>query len=117
MDFSETIEACDLKVGRCRQLIEPMKVWKVKVISLPWPQGIYKRKSKLVFLRNYWAILTKFCMYAFRYKKIKKPEHDAGHMTRMAVITLFGKNPSTIFFSRTHGPISMNLGMLASGPP
>ena len=31
--FSETIEACDLKVGRCRQIIELMKVWKVKVIS------------------------------------------------------------------------------------
>ena len=26
MDFSETIAACDLKVGRCRQLIEIMKV-------------------------------------------------------------------------------------------
>ena len=25
-DFSETITACDLKVGRCRQLIEIMKV-------------------------------------------------------------------------------------------
>ena len=31
MDFSETIEACDMKVGRCRQLTEFMKVceyWK-----------------------------------------------------------------------------------------
>ena len=26
VDFSETIEACDLKVGRYRQLIEVMKV-------------------------------------------------------------------------------------------
>ena len=26
MDFSETIAACDLKVGRCRQLIEFIKV-------------------------------------------------------------------------------------------
>ena len=26
VDFSETIVACDLKVGRCRQLIEFMKV-------------------------------------------------------------------------------------------
>ena len=25
-DFLETIAACDLKVGRCRQLIEIMKV-------------------------------------------------------------------------------------------
>ena len=27
VDFSETIEACDLKVGRYRQLIEIMKVY------------------------------------------------------------------------------------------
>ena len=26
VDFSETIAACDLKVGGCRQLIEIMKV-------------------------------------------------------------------------------------------
>ena len=25
-DFSETIAACDLKVGRCKQLIEFMKI-------------------------------------------------------------------------------------------
>ena len=34
--FSETIAASDLKVGRWRQLIEFMKVLKVKVISLPY---------------------------------------------------------------------------------
>ena len=28
VDFSETIAACDLKVGRCRQLIEIMKICK-----------------------------------------------------------------------------------------
>ena len=27
VDFSETIAACDLKVGRCRQLIEILKVY------------------------------------------------------------------------------------------
>ena len=42
---------------------------------------------------------------------MKIHEHDAGHMTKMAAITLFGKNPSQIIFSRTHGPISMKLGM------
>ena len=36
MDFPETIAASDLKVGRCRQLIEFMKVLKVNVISLPY---------------------------------------------------------------------------------
>ena len=38
VDFAETIAACDLKVGRCGQVIEIMKVCelKVKVISLPY---------------------------------------------------------------------------------
>ena len=27
VDFSETVAACDQKVGRCRQLIEFMKVY------------------------------------------------------------------------------------------
>ena len=30
MDFSETITSCDLKVGRCRQLIEIMKVCEIE---------------------------------------------------------------------------------------
>ena len=31
VDFSETIEACDLKFGTCRQLIELMKVSEVSI--------------------------------------------------------------------------------------
>ena len=38
---------------------------------------------------------------------IKNP----GHMTKMAVVPIYGKNPSKIFFSRTAGPISTKLGM------
>ena len=34
-----------------------------------------------------------------------------GHMTKMAAMTIYGKNPSKIFFSRTGGPISTKLGM------
>ena len=39
VDFSETIAACDLKVGRFRQLIEIMKVckyWRSRSFSLPY---------------------------------------------------------------------------------
>ena len=32
--------------------------------------------------------------------------HDAGHMTKMAAMPIYGKNPSKIFFSGTGGPIS-----------
>ena len=46
--FSETIEACDLKVGRCRQLIELMKVWKVKVIY--W-KILFSRTGRLISMK------------------------------------------------------------------
>ena len=37
-------------------------------------------------------------------------QHDAGHMTKMAAMPVYGKNCSKIF-SITIGPISMKLGM------
>ena len=36
---------------------------------------------------------------------------NPGHMTKMAAMPIYGKNPSKIFFSRTGGPISTILGM------
>ena len=42
---------------------------------------------------------------------MKNCKHDAGHMTKMAAMPLYGKNPSQIFFSGTGGPISTKLGM------
>ena len=33
-----------------------------------------------------------------------------GHMTKMAAMPIYGKNPSKIFFSRTGGLISTKLG-------
>ena len=38
-------------------------------------------------------------------------KHNAGHMTKMAAMPIFGKTPSKSFFTGTRGPISMNLGM------
>ena len=40
---------------------------------------------------------------------------DAGHMTKMAAIPIYGKNPSKIFFSRTSRSIFMKLGMFHRG--
>ena len=34
-----------------------------------------------------------------------------GHMTKMAAMPIYGKNPSKIFFFRTSGPIFTKLGM------
>ena len=36
--------------------------------------------------------------------------NDPGHMTKMAAMPIYGKNPSKIFFSGTGGPISTKLG-------
>ena len=46
VDFSETIAACDLKVGRCRQLIEIMKLCE------------YLRSRSFVY-----HIYSRFCMF------------------------------------------------------
>ena len=37
--------------------------------------------------------------------------NNLGHMTKMAGMPIYGKNPSKLFFSGTTGPISMKLGM------
>ena len=74
--FAETIEACDLKVGRYRQLIDFMKVY-VSIEGqghyLTLAQGrvhTYKNSNRL-FSETTGPFITKFCMKAFRYKEMK----------------------------------------------
>ena len=38
-------------------------------------------------------------------------EHDAGHMTKMATMPIYGKNPSKIYISWIVGPITTKHGM------
>ena len=70
-----------------------MWVWKVKVISWPWPKDMNIQKFKLDFLRNYSADLNQIFMKAFRYKEMKIWWHDAGHMTKMAATPIYSKKP------------------------
>ena len=62
VDFSETIAASDLKIGRGRHLIEFIKVW---------PMVVYIQKFKLVFLRNYCAVLNQFFYESFQVQGIE----------------------------------------------
>ena len=41
---------------------------------------------------------------------MKNYSYDAGHMTKMAAMPIYGKNPSNIFFTGTDGHISTKLG-------
>ena len=42
-------------------------------------------------------------------------KYDAGHMTKMAAMPIYGKNLSNIFFTGNCGTISMKLGMYYLG--
>ena len=97
MDFSETIEACDLKIGRSRQLIDFMKVyeyWRSMSFLDLGPRSCTYKNSNLIFSETTVPFWTKFCMKAFRYKEMKTWWHDANHMTKMAAMSIYGKNPS-----------------------
>ena len=52
VDFSETITACDLTVGRCRQLFELMKVYEFSM-SRPYldhgPRSVTYENFNLLF--------------------------------------------------------------------
>ena len=57
MDFSGIILVYDIKVGRCSQLKECMKLlWvpKVKVIYWPWSTSVRFNIFKLLFINNRW---------------------------------------------------------------
>ena len=41
--------------------------------------------------------------------------NNPGHMTKMAAMPTYGKNPLKFFYSLTNGPISTELGMKHRG--
>ena len=63
MGFSETIAACDLKVGRYRQLIELRSFVSIKGPFLdPGPRSFTYGNFMLLFSETTGPFLTKFCM-------------------------------------------------------
>ena len=58
-----------------------------------------------------WPIKAKFYVEPPWEGGTKVCINGPGHMTKMAAMPIYGKNPSKIFFSRTSGPISMKLGL------
>ena len=69
VDFSETIAASDLKVGRSRHLIEYMKVCEYlrsrSLLDLG-PRSFKYKKFKPDFLRNYFADLNQILYESFQ---------------------------------------------------
>ena len=62
-----------------------------------------------------WPIKAKFYVEPPWEGGTKVYINGPGHMTKMAAMPIYGKNPSKIFFSRTGGPIFTKLGMKHRG--
>ena len=67
--------------------------------------------SKIFFSETAWPIKAKFYMKHLWEGGTNVYINNPGHMTKMAAMLIYGKNPSKIFFSGTTGPISTKLGM------
>ena len=67
--------------------------------------------SKIFSSETAWPIKAKFYMKHLWEGGTNVYINNPGHMTKMAAMTIYGKNPSKIFFSGTTGPISTKLGM------
>ena len=67
--------------------------------------------SKIFSSETAWPIKAKFYMKHLWEEGTNVYINNPGHMTKMAAMPIYGKNPSKIFFSGTTGPISTKLGM------
>ena len=117
MDFSEAIAASDLKVGRCRQLIESSGLAHLsqrligELLVYPWSSVCRRPQcSNIFFSDTAWPIKAKFYVEPPWVGETKFCSGHVGHMTKMAAMPIYGKNASKIFF-RTGGPICTKLGM------
>ena len=65
----------------------------------------------IVFSQTIGPIELKFHVKTPYDKLAKKYTNYFGHMTKMAVTPIYGKNLLKIFFSRTRRPVTFRLGM------
>ena len=90
-----------------------------ELIVYPW-SGVRRRPSSSVVHPHFSNIFSSETAWPIKAKFYVEPPweggtkvyiNDPGHMTKMAAMPIYGKNPSKIFFSRTGGPIFTKLGM------
>ena len=93
-----------------------------ELIGYPWsgvrpsvvrcPSSVVRPQcSKIFFSKTAWPIKAKFYVEPPWVGGTKVCSRHLGHMTKMAAMPIYGKNPPKIFFSRTGGQIFMKLGM------
>ena len=85
-----------------------------ELIGYSW-SGVRRRRrsqcSKIFFSETALPIKAKFYVEPPCVGETIFCSRHLGHMTKMAAMPIYGKNPSKIFFSRTGGLIFTKLGM------
>ena len=90
-----------------------------ELIGYPWirhqsSSSVVRRLftfSNIFSSETAWPIKAKFYVEPPWEGGTKVCINGPGHMTKMAAMPIYGKNPSKIFFSRTGSLISTKLGM------
>ena len=75
------------------------------------PSSVHPQCSKIFFSETPGPIKAKFYVEPPWVGGTIFCSQHLGHMTKMAAMPIYGKNPSKIFFSRTCRPIFTKLGM------
>ena len=116
-------EKCHLKGKSCRKWANGLKVGNSEKNldprgwSAPTP-GQYTyilQKYSKIFSETTWLIKAQFYRKHLWEGGTNVFINYPGHMTKMATMPIYGKNPSKVVFSRTTGPISTKLGMKHRG--
>ena len=94
MDFSETIVVCDIKVGRCSQLNEYMKLYEYQRSRSFIDLG--PNLSDSIFLNFFssittWPIIGNFHVESPLDGETKACSYGLGQMTKMATMPIYGK--------------------------
>ena len=95
MDFSETIIVYDIKVGRCSQLNEYMKLYEYQRSRSYIDLG--PNLSDSVFLNFFSSITTRPIEAKFHMEPpwdggTEACSNDLGHITKMAAMPIYNKN-------------------------
>ena len=95
MDFSETIVVYDVKVGRCSQLNEYLKLYEYQRSRSLIDLG--QNLSDSIFLNFFssittWPLEAKFHVEPPWDRGTKSCSNGRGHMTKMATMPIYGKN-------------------------
>ena len=110
-DYTESSKNLKTYINECLAHLSQRLIG--ELIGYPWSGVRRHRPSTIsnVFSETARPIKAKFYVEPRWEGGMKVYINGPGHMTKMAAMPIYGKNPSKIFFFGTGGPIFTKLGM------